>query len=114
MARPWTLTLHGDTCGAAITYTDERPAWEVEVPDPALVTLAAAGMAEHPRCPGSRLRPCAGRPRYVGCDAIWARHTVQVPAPRHYVVCPACDGRAYRESGLLGVEPAAEREGADA
>lgn len=103
----WTLTLHCHTCGAAIIYTDERPPWKVERPNRQAVARARAWIAERPECPNNTLfSACPDRPLYARCPTFFGtRHSLEIPEPRHYVLCPACDGRVYRESGLLSAAP---------
>jgi hypothetical protein len=110
MAVHYTLTLHCGRCGAAITYRDERPAWQTEPPDPETIAEAHQWVAEHRTTPPGFgvLVSAIGAPPYVQGDMLTGQWRAVVPDPRQYVPCPACDAAVYRESGLLPSIPAPE------
>lgn len=98
MARHWTLTLRCQDCGAAIRYEDERPDWQTD--DPREWSADAIAAAEQFVKDNPTVPLFSVSPPYVQCDFFTGATSVKVPPPADYVDCPACDGRAYRASGL--------------
>ncbi len=95
------LALTCGDCGAQLVFNDERPEWKVEhatIDDDAGVQAAEAYIAEHPTIPAGRGLP-SDVPKYVvidrrrGQDAMRMSLSLELPEPRRYVACPACDGR---------------------
>jgi hypothetical protein len=93
----WTVTLTCEDCGAAVRYEDERPSWRIIEPDLGLIREAEEWLREYPGMAGSALSVSPRTaPPYVRRRAFHAE--LAVPETRRYVVCPACDGRAFPAS----------------
>jgi hypothetical protein len=113
MTLHFTLDLKCTGCGAALRFDDERPDWQtydVRVEEPEACERSAAFVAAHadePLPPPYEPWPAyeeAGRPPYVTSRPLpslqpfeqWRQTAIlDIPEPRRYVNCPACDARVW-------------------
>lgn len=95
-------TVRCEDCGARITIRDEAPQWHLARKVATELKAARQWVAEHPTIPGTmldRMMHPPTAPPFVGIEPICGGTFVD-EHPVHYIDCPCCGGKAFRNPGL--------------